>query len=388
MGLMIELAVLLCACPLAFDFEAGVALDGARSFGEVEPRDIEKMFRSASDDAALLLVELHELQSDVDLLVRETLKDYERRGLFSLVEDGPDLVDLHRRFDALEASPFVRPLEPVAAQALVAMLVDARFRVRRHVLAHVVGEQRELAGVMALFQAHSRGVAGLEPSDIDRLARRADLAAVVLRAIRADLRLLRDPEAPAALRNPDAMQKLTASLVEGDRLARSFYDQWNVRWRGLGQRMLLDLRTTRLEPLVRKQRAQRDEGLRRAKTLYREVLVLLPYTPQGQAARRDVLEMSKADRHRLAIHTGLEALRLDPFAADLSFAVAEAYDFLQGNPFSRLYFDRFLALRGIRSYDYTTIRDRDLSAAEERALSVVSAWVAETQPGILPGTGH
>jgi len=367
----------------ASDFEAGTAIDGGRSFGDVDSRAIEKMFRSASGDAAILLVGLLELQADVDLLVRETLQSYESRGLFAIVEGGPDLADLHRRYDALEASPFIRPLNEAAADALVAMLADSRFRVRRHVLAHVEREQRELRGAMALFRAHSNGAAGLDTTEVDRLARRADLAAVFLRAIREDLRLLRDPDAPAPVRNPEAMQTLRQALMSGDRQARSFYDQWNVRWRGLGQRMLLDLKTTRLQPLVRDLRSKRDEDLRRSEALFREVLALLPETPQGLAARREILEMGKADRHRLAIHTGLEALRLDPFAPDLNFAVGQAYDFMQGRAFSRLYFDRFLALRGIRSYDHATIRDRDLSRSEELALSVVSTWLTESQPGLV-----
>ena len=94
--------------------------------------------------------------------------------------------------------------------------------------------------------------------------------------------------------------------------------------------------------------------------------------------------MKEVERYRQAIATGLEAVRLDPFDPELHFLLAEAYDFVEGQLFSRIYFDRYLALRGIRSYDYKSFRSRDLDGNDERALWVVTNF----KPGKLQRSGR
>ena len=96
-----------------------------------------------------------------------------------------------------------------------------------------------------------------------------------------------------------------------------------------------------------------------------EALAYLPDEPEGQAAPADVQELSKSDRMRHAQFSGLRGLVFDPLDEDLTWAVAMGLDFVWGVIESRPYFDRFLALRGIRSHDHRTIRDRTLTEGDE-----------------------
>ena len=52
-------------------------------------------------------------------------------------------------------------------------------------------------------------------------------------------------------------------------------------------------------------------------------------------------------------------------------AAAQGLDFLWGAIESRPYYDRYLALRGIRLHDHRTMKDRKLTPREETALFVV-----------------
>jgi hypothetical protein len=68
-----------------------------------------------------------------------------------------------------------------------------------------------------------------------------------------------------------------------------------------------------------------------------------------------------------------EALAYDPLGEELNWFEAEATDFLSGAIESKRYFDRYLALRGIRAHDHRTYQDRTLSREEKRALDAVQA---------------
>ena len=109
-------------------------------------------------------------------------------------------------------------------------------------------------------------------------------------------------------------------------------------------------------------------------TALKDLLQLLPFTVEGRGAPQGIVGMKNIDRYRRAATTGIEGLAADPFHPALNYLTAEAFDFFAGEHVSKVYFDRFLALRGIRTYDYVTYGKRQLDRMETRALFVVARW--------------
>ena len=109
-------------------------------------------------------------------------------------------------------------------------------------------------------------------------------------------------------------------------------------------------------------------------------LVVPPYDKDPQ---REILQMSRAERHRYALSEGLRGLAADPLDEELTYWTGIATDFLFEPREGRRWFDRYLALRGIRATDHETTKDRELTAEEQYALEKVLQ--AYTLPGGLGG---
>jgi hypothetical protein len=83
--------------------------------------------------------------------------------------------------------------------------------------------------------------------------------------------------------------------------------------------------------------------------------------------------MSKQDRHRVALRHAAEGLAEDPFSPELSLYMALSTDWLVDRIHSRPWFDRYLALNGIRAHDHRTYQGKELSSDMQIALDAVQS---------------
>jgi len=364
-----------CACALA-QGPATRAPDGERGFGlQAEVQDVLKLFRNAEGEDAAFVADLWSVEADVRTLLYLAREVYRERGYFAVL--GPragddDLAALYSVFDELASWPFAEPLDEARARALAMLWLDERFRVRRAVDEAVSMDSRELRGALALLLASARGLAAVQPrEELWSIAERADLAAARLRAARLDLGALYEhPHARAP--DPPELAELQQYLFLGDSRGRELLRSSGERLAKAARRMQDALFLSRLDGRVATAVARRESAVRRAAEMRAEVEALVPSTGAGKAAPPDVAALRDVDRCRSAIVTGLQALALDPFDPRLNYLLGEAHDFVAGSRLSQPYFDRFLALSGIRFYDYATYAGRHLTREEQRALEVVS----------------
>jgi len=347
----------------------------------VSQRDLTVLFRSAEGEDAAFLMRLFDLQREVHLLSALAAGRYEQRGYFAVLEEAreaalrKDVEVLHRRFQEFLRDRVRAPMSEASARAFARMLFDPNFRARSAALDAQRSELRRLRGVLALFTVHAHGRADLRKGDeINQLADAADLSASRLRALRLDLQVLYEPAA-GARRLPDSAEvdALVPLLVRGDAsLPRTLQEAERSSARQLG-RMQTILFTPRFDQRWHTAMRERDIRERNARRAYEEVLRLLPLTDAG---RRETAfdHMSTGDRYRQAAATAAEGLRLDPLHPELHYTIALALDFFAGRNLSTPHYDRFLALRGIRHWDYRTFGFRDLNDMEEYALLAVVGW--------------
>jgi hypothetical protein len=106
-----------------------------------------------------------------------------------------------------------------------------------------------------------------------------------------------------------------------------------------------------------------------------EALQWVPDTVTGRGAPEPLASMSKSDRLRGAGYRALHALTIDPLDDELVWVAAHAADFLYGAGESKPWYDRYLALHGIRSHDHRTYSGRQLDLREREALDAVQRSV-------------
>jgi len=117
--------------------------------------------------------------------------------------------------------------------------------------------------------------------------------------------------------------------------------------------------------------SQRRAAVSAAADLLPSVRELLPETPEGAKAGAEIQALPKSRRYAYAAHSAAQALGYDALNEELNYLAGLATDVSYGQLESRRWFDRFLALRGIRSNEYKTYGDRKLTREEKRALDVV-----------------
>jgi hypothetical protein len=107
------------------------------------------------------------------------------------------------------------------------------------------------------------------------------------------------------------------------------------------------------------------------------------WLPEGEPGRRappDVQALAKHERMRGAGYRAIRGASVDPLDDELAWIAAHASDFLYGLLESRPWYDRFLALRGIRAHDHRTHAGRRLDARESEALEAVQRMLVP-RPG-------
>lgn len=357
--------------PTAPDGRPGLGVHGtARAYGA--------FWRSPSDEERALLDSLLGLPGEVLVLRSALERSYRDAGLFALVADQPgaELEQLHAAYLELSVDPIgALRAGGERAKAFARAFLDARFRLRLETLAGLPAEARELRGGLALLRATQDGFVELKDPDARVIAGRVDLAAALLRAFRLDLEALGrsvDATGPGA---PDPawlplLEEVAAHAEPGTR-PPALADLM----RRVGRteaRMRESLFTPRLRQAIGSELWRRDAGRDRASGLLREVRVLLPDTEEGARAPASIAELRKHQRYAYALRYAVEGLSQDPFEDELCYWAGIATDFLHDRWQSRVWFDRYLALRGIRAHLPETFA-RELGAEERYALELVQS---------------
>jgi hypothetical protein len=360
------------------DVEWALAPDGERGFGPGRSlRDIARLMRSTADEDRAVIARLYKLEPDVRVLLALVTDRYKEQGYFASLPPGED-ASLERLGEVFRARQqgVAHELDKgdASSEILARMLVDARFRSRARVIEGVEFEIADIRAALALLFAHLDGFADLKDHEAESLARRVDLAAARLRAIRLDLEALREKpgsETADAVWAQD-LERLMALVHSKDPAERakelpSLLDRLDQR----EEQMSLALFTTRQAVELDSVLSQRRAAVAAAIDLLPSVRELLPETPEGAKAGAEIQGLPKSRRYAYAAHTAAQALGYDALNEELNYLAGLATDFSYGQLESRRWFDRFLALRGIRSNEYKTYGDRKLTREEKRALDVV-----------------
>ncbi len=379
------------SAPARLDGESawGQAPDGRRGFGDrPDLGQVARLFRDAEGEDAEFLEDLTGLTTDVRLLIASVRVGWTQRGYLSLLKgDEEELGLCFTHWKVLASGPFDEPWNEDRALVFARLAADARAWARRKLLAEAEGELAELRAGLAILHGHASGRVQLQAGfELETVTRRTDLAAARARAIRFDLSILAEPIFAPPAYGP-VVEDLVALLKQGDSASKEVLAEMIEQRQILVARMTADLQTTRLAQAAKADLAARERGRRLAIRALREVRVLMPSTQEGSAPPPQIAAMKQSDRYRRVISSGLEGLAGDPFHPDLNFFVGEGYQYIEGELYADAYYDRFLVLRGYRYYDYSTFRDRNLSADVERALFFVADWAVNGDPRVRDKDG-
>jgi len=248
------------------------------------------------------------------------------------------------------------------------MSLDPRFRVRLELVAEREREVAELTRGLAVLRAMCDGYVEIGGEEGRDVAARVDLAASRLRAMCKDLAALRSVEGSSRGPSAEAVEELLAVGRQTDRGAQlralAEIEAGAQRARNLMREALF---TVRLETATRALLNARESRRQKAAERREQALAWLPGGDTDDTPT-EVLVRSKGDRMRQALEISLAGLAHDPMDEDLAWIAAVSTDFRWGRLQTRPWYDRFLALRGIRAHDHRTYESRDLDTRETKAL--------------------
>lgn len=390
--------------PPGREVEWGHAPDGERGFGPHRSlRDITKLLRSSTDEDRGIVEAQKRLEVEIRVLLALSTERYQAAGYFDLVgivekenlagtrAEEAEMPPLERLGSVFRERAFHAGAELTkggrGADLLARLLVDTRFRVRAQVIDGLEFEMADLKAGLAVLSAELDGFVDLHEDEADAIARRVDLAAARLRAAKLDLEALRE-DAKAATAGETwgkDLEALYESIRSDDveRRARELpeiLDRLELREAGMASALF----TTRLEAKLDVEIEDRRKAVATASSLLRGVRAYFPGTPESERAGPEITRLSKSKRYADAGKMAAHGLHEDPLNEDLNWFAGETSDLLSGAIESKRFFDRYLALRGIRAHDHRTYKDRKLSREEKRALDAVQAVGTTPQVGAPP----
>lgn len=389
--LALTLGLCLASTPARAD-NTTLAPDGQRGLGaQTQLSSLLTLVRSTRDGDREFFTSLRALSTEVRILVASTTERYRQRGYFALLIANTtfDIDALHTAVRALEADPLARlACRDAGAKALAGMLLDPRFQARARVLEGWEFELRELDRGLDVLRAATDGFVVLSQSEASNIAARVDLSASLLRAMRNDLQALRPSASQAAEETVRAAAVIelarVASSSEGEGVRRvavaRMLDHVQVEGTRIESVLFTPRLATQLAPLLEWRIRIFDESAPRR----RDALTWLPDTAEGRAAPDEIASAPRDERFRRGAAVARAGLVIDPLDEDLAWVAAHGTDFHWGIPESRPFYDRFLALRGIRSHDHRTHQGRELNGREREALDAVQRTLI---PGRSPQSG-
>ncbi|MBM3977972.1 MAG: hypothetical protein FJ299_13420 [Planctomycetes bacterium] len=362
------------------------APDGRPGFGTRAPGEVLKLVRQPAREDEAWMAALDALPTE--LAQRASLAEslYRSRGWFGLCGDQPGqtLVDLLASYRHLQLDP-IATLQPLdaRARAFAAAWTDMRFRARAGLLEEASTEARDLALALGLLRGAARSWGALSDDETMRLARRADLAAARLRAIRLDLDALREPpNAFVASPEVDACLAIARDSDAVRRLARfSELSAWLTRRE---QAFTGSMFTTRLSEQAVAALAWRKAALVQAGAAREAAREFSPDIDAALARDPKITQLRTTDRRRLAQARALEALAQDPLDETATWIGFVSTRHVGAAPQALALAYRYLRLRGIVFEDGANKgRDR-LSDEEEQAEFYVREVLAGVY-GPFPG---
>ena len=373
---------------------ASPAPDGQPGLGaNATAQEILGLFRTPTEEQEAFLASLADLRGDLLVLVANVEGLYHSRGWFDLLQPSaePTLANLHTAFAALLEQPAaLSELREDAAEAFAGMFFDVRYRVRQDLIADSSYELSELDRALTVLRA--AGVAGqvhLADPQARNVARRGDLAAARLRAMRYDLEAVReqpgDDEAapPLALPAKELIGRLGSA---GPGQLRSGLGGEIARQERAVERMRAFLFTTQLDERAEKELAWRAQADARAAIALQRALAALPGNDEQYPPPEELEGRSNTQRRRVAWGLAEQGLEDDPLEPELAYVAAVVSRMLGDTLVTLSHYDRFLVLNGILSYDDRTFRDRELTWEQEDALIWVQEWSPKPDDTGPPGS--
>jgi len=363
--------------------DGAVAPDGRRGFGSrAKISEVLATVRSTRDRT--LLTELDNLPSELSVLVAGALERCRERGYLALLDPArePSLAEVGRELDSALSDPlaaFSSAGRPAELRAEIAS--DLRLRLRRRVTSSLELELSELRRALAVLRGAAEGFVLLTQDEAMNIASRVDLAASFLRAMRNDLRALRQGGDEAEIARCAQSLTALARASEGEHVRRAGLARELELLASVESAMECSTFTLRLRKSCLELLDWRTRLFEESVPLRDEALLWLPDSEVAQLAPRDVQRLSRSERMRGARLRAQQALALDPLDPDAVWTLAHSTDFLCGLVESRPWYDRFLAVRGIRSHDHRTYAERKLDVREREALDSVQRGLYEG-PGV------
>ncbi|MFT4540041.1 MAG: hypothetical protein ACI841_001231 [Planctomycetota bacterium] len=361
-----------------------LAQDGER--GLRPERQTIGLFRFVRDDEDVEFIHsLWRLPRDVRTSIRLAHARHERRGDFVLLRRSPssslgvdplaDVQELHEAYLVLERDPSAIALSSLEKATFCRLVFDESFHLRAELARGLDLELREIEGVQALMLASGRGAAAMADTvaAFQAALSRGDLAASRLRQIDRDLKLLTQsilqPEQPVlhpnhqrlwdliSLGDPTLISLEYSKLLESSRKARDLM-RASLKTPGFDERAKAELRS-------------RSTSIQRGRELLEELSLMIPTTAEGYSPPGDIGALSDSQRYERAGQLGMAAVGVDPLNPRTAYLCAIAIDFKLGRRTAAPFYDRFLALSGIRYYDSSTLSGRVLTPEETQALIAV-----------------
>lgn len=370
---------------------ASSAPDGRRGFGSKMPlADVLATVRSTKDAERAFIAELDSLPSELAVLEAGALERYRERGYLALFDRGtePSLALVHAELERVLTDPLAA-LSPAGARAevLARIVCDLRLRVRAQACADVELDVRELRRALAVLRGATEGFVLLSQPEVDNIVARVDLSASFLRAARNDLRALRQLGDEAEIERRAQSLTAIARASEGVNVKRAALERELASLAALEKAMASALFTARLRSETHELLDWRQRVFDESVPLRDEALKWMPDSESAKLAPPEVQKLSRGDRMRGARQRALDSVGIDPLDAEALWVVAHSTDFFSGLVESRPWYDRFLALRGIRSHDHRTYSERKLDAREREALDSLQRGLYSDAGASRPPSG-
>ncbi|TAJ19348.1 MAG: hypothetical protein EPO68_06460 [Planctomycetota bacterium] len=370
----------------ARDDAARQAPDGRPGFGTRAPNDVAKLVRQPARDGAAWIDALAALPTEISQRASLTESLYRERGWFALSGDQPGqgLLDLHASYRHLELDPTgtLYALDE-RARAFAAAWTDMRFRSRARLLESAANEVRELDGALALLRGAANSWGTLSESEAQNLARRADLSAALLRAIRLDLDALRESPGPRATPlEADECLALARDTNAARRSARM--DELSSRLAEREQAFLRPLFWMRLSERCVAPLAWRKSSLDLCRAALQAAEQFSPDVDPERPRDGKVAALRATDRRRHALARALEALAQDPLDERATWIAFASGRHVGSVPQTLALAYRYLRLRGIVYEDGVQQGRGRMTENEEAAETYVREALAGAY-GAFPG---
>jgi len=352
-----------------------LAPDGRRGFGDESTiQEVVKLLHSSGDEDQEFLARLLGLESEVAVRVIRTRISYEELGYFGLLprtsEQELDL--LHEAFfDQIDQARVTLEEFGEYPSDMARVWPDVSFVLRAELMSTLERDLQELRGGRLFLLAHRDGFADVSTSEAQIITSRMDLAAARIRALIFDFDLL--AKSDSWLQNAREVEKELGALAlittAEERMAE--FGRIEARLKQNLQAARSVLFTTRLEAEIEQREFARDWSMVEAEKYRVELVPWLPDTTEGRKAPKDVRGLPDHKRYVTVLRQALTGLSIDPLNAELCYYAGLASDFLYGEGEAVQWYDRYLAIRGMRAHETSTTTGKVLSEKERKAYDVV-----------------